>query len=206
MRIDYCHDQENDSEPLPSPKCCHGDWVDQGMEECCRPPSVSENNQNTAEEECMDPMLVRVYAKEKIDFSLSILDGMVILAPVNPSDPLQQWVKDDKFGKHIKDEEGCSSFALINKATGQAIKHSIGVTYPVQLTDYNPDKVDKSVLWTLGKNLGDGYRAIRAVDNIHLNLDAYEGIPKLGGVHDGTHIVLWDWFGNDKHRWTIIAY
>nr|GEX56882.1 ricin B lectin domain-containing protein [Tanacetum cinerariifolium] len=128
-------------------------------------PSVSDNNQNTAEEECMDPMLVRVYAKEKIDFSLSILDGMVILAPVNPSDPLQ-----------------------------------------VQLTDYNPDKVDKSVLWTLGKNLGDGYRAIRAVDNIHLNLDAYEGIPKLGGVHDGTHIVLWDWFGNDKQRWTIIAY
>ncbi|GKB84476.1 hypothetical protein Tco_0956748, partial [Tanacetum coccineum] len=44
---------------------------------------------NTAEEECMDPIVVRVYTKEKIDYSLSILDGMVILAPVNPSDPLQ---------------------------------------------------------------------------------------------------------------------
>ena len=72
--------------------------------------------------------------------------------------------------------------------------------------DYNPGKLDRTVLWTMGRNLGDGYRAIRAVDNIHLNLDAYEGIPKLGGVHDGTHIVLWDWFGNDKQKWTIIAY
>lgn len=46
--------------------------------------------------------------------------------------PLKQhWIKDEKFGKKAKDEEGFSSFALINKATGQAIKHSIGVTYPV---------------------------------------------------------------------------
>ncbi|PWA57123.1 Ricin B lectin domain-containing protein [Artemisia annua] len=130
------------------------------------------------------------------------LPGHVVVVYISDD----HWVKDDKFGKNIKDEEGYTSFALVNKATGQALKHSIGVTYPVQLVDYNPGKLDKTVLWTMGRNLGDGYRAIRAVDNIHLNLDAYEGIPKLGGVHDGTHIVLWDWFGNDKQKWTIVAY
>ncbi|GKA52353.1 ricin B lectin domain-containing protein, partial [Tanacetum coccineum] len=68
------------------------------------------------------------------------------------------WIKDDNVNINVKDEEGCPYFALINKATGQAIKHSIGVTYPVQLKKYNPDKLDKSVVWTMGKNLDDGYR------------------------------------------------
>ncbi|GKF68175.1 ricin B-like lectin R40G3, partial [Tanacetum coccineum] len=34
------------------------------------------------------------------------------------------WIKDETFSTRVKDEEGFPSFALVNKATGQAIKHS----------------------------------------------------------------------------------
>nr|GEV75445.1 protein kinase-like domain, phloem protein 2-like protein [Tanacetum cinerariifolium] len=106
-----------------------------------------------------DKPTVRVYCKAKTDYALTIRDGQVVLAPSNPSDPHQHWVKDLKFSTRVKDEQGFPSFALVNKATGQAIKHSVGATYPVQLTEYNPDKLDESVLWTESKDLGDGYRA-----------------------------------------------
>jgi hypothetical protein len=147
---------------------------------------------------------VRVYAKAEPDYSLSIRDGNVILLRSNPSDPHQQWIKDEKWSTKVKDEQGYPSFALVNKATGLAIKHSVGATYPVQLTPYNPDLLDESVLWTESKDLGDGFHTIRMVNNIKLNLDAYDGNPEHGGVHDGTKIVLWDWKKGPNQRWKIV--
>jgi len=32
----------------------------------------------------------------------------------------------------VKDSDGCPAFALVNKATGQAMKHSIGEAHPVR--------------------------------------------------------------------------
>uniref|UniRef100_UPI001CB8D8BF ricin B-like lectin R40G3 n=1 Tax=Erigeron canadensis TaxID=72917 RepID=UPI001CB8D8BF len=124
---------------------------------------------------------VRVYCKAKTDYSLAAGDGKVILAPSNPLDPHQHWIKDETFGKDVKDEEGFSSFALVNKATGHAMRHSTGVKYLVQLKECNLKKLDKSLLWTMGKNLGDGYRPLRAVDNISLNLDLF-GVKEGGRV------------------------
>ncbi|GKB93038.1 ricin B-like lectin R40G3 [Tanacetum coccineum] len=153
------------------------------------------------------PKTFRVYCKAKTDYSLAVYEGKVVLAPANPYDPLQHWIKDDNVGLNVKDEEGFPSFALINKATGQAIKHSIGVNYPVRLKKYNPDKLDKSVLWTMSKKLDDGYRAVSAVDNTHLKLDAaFRDIKKHDGVHDDAYIVLCDWHGGNNQRWTIISY
>lgn len=43
----------------------------------------------------------------------------------------QHWIKDEKYSTRVKDKEGFPSFALINKATGQAIKHAVGATQPV---------------------------------------------------------------------------
>ncbi|XP_076939888.1 ricin B-like lectin R40G3 [Bidens hawaiensis] len=149
---------------------------------------------------------VRVYCKAKPDYALTIRDGKVILAPSNPSDPHQHWIKDEKFSTRVKDEQGYPSFALVNKATGQAIKHSIGATYPVQLTEYNPDKLDESVLWTESKDLGDGYRAVRMVNNIRLNVDAFNGDKNHGGVRDGTKIVLWEWKKDGNQRWNMVPY
>ncbi|KAK1410951.1 hypothetical protein QVD17_37494 [Tagetes erecta] len=149
---------------------------------------------------------VRVYCKAKTDYALTIRDGKVILAPSNSSDLHQHWIKDEKFSTRVKDEQGYPSFALVNKATGQAIKHSIGATYPVQLTEYNPDKLDESVLWTESKDLGDGYRAVRMVNNIRLNVDAFNGDKNHGGVHDGTKIVLWEWKKDSNQRWNMAPY
>ncbi|KAL2491406.1 hydroxyproline-rich glycoprotein family protein [Abeliophyllum distichum] len=101
---------------------------------------------------------VRVYSKAETNYSLTIRDGKVILSPSNPSDPFQHWIKDEKYSTRVKDEQGFPSFALINRATGQAIKHSIGATHPVQLIPY-PDVLDESILWTESKDLGDGRKS-----------------------------------------------
>lgn len=36
-----------------------------------------------------------------------------------------------KYSTRVKDEEGFPAFALVNKVTGEAIKHSVGATQPV---------------------------------------------------------------------------
>ncbi|XP_042943113.1 ricin B-like lectin EULS3 isoform X1 [Carya illinoinensis] len=148
----------------------------------------------------------KVFSKADPNYSLTIRDGHVILAPSNPSDDFQHWYKDEKYSTRVKDEDGFPCFALVNKATGQAIKHSTGATHPVQLIPYNADALDESILWTESKDLGNGFRAIRMVNNIHLNVDAFHGDKKSGGVHNGTTIVLWQWNKGDNQNWKIIPY
>ncbi|KAF3339189.1 putative r40c1 protein [Carex littledalei] len=113
------------------------------------------------------------------------------------------WIKDMRHSSKIKDEEGYPAFALVNKATGQALKHSFGQSHPVRLVPYNPDYLDESVLWTESRDVGKGFRCIRMVNNIYLNFDAFHGDENHGGVHDGTQIVLWKWCKGDNQRWKI---
>ena len=44
---------------------------------------------------------------------------------------MQHWVK-DMHNTSMTDEEGYPAFALVNKATGEAIKHSAGQSEPVR--------------------------------------------------------------------------
>ncbi|KAL6511737.1 hypothetical protein OROGR_021334 [Orobanche gracilis] len=169
------------------------------------PPVIHHHTHHVVDEFANRPS-VKMYCKAETNYSLTIRDGKVILARSNPSDPFQHWVKDEKWSTRVKDEEGFPSFALINKATGQAMKHSIGATHPVQLVDYNPNVLDESILWTESKDLGDGHRAIRMVNNIRLNVDAFNGDKNHGGVHDGTKIVLWEWKKGDNQRWKIVPH
>ncbi|KAK8928977.1 hypothetical protein KSP39_PZI017615 [Platanthera zijinensis] len=149
---------------------------------------------------------VRVYTKAGENYSLSIRDGAVVLAPTNPRDELQHWYKDFRWATQVKDDENLPGFALINKATGLAIKHSLGPTHPVRLVPYNPDYLDESVLWTESHETGEGFRAIRMVNNTRLNFDAFHGDKKHGGVHDGTTIVLWEWAKGNNQQWKIVPY
>nr|KJB80819.1 hypothetical protein B456_013G118100 [Gossypium raimondii] len=149
---------------------------------------------------------VKVYCKADPNFHLTIRDGKVILAPSDPSDEFQHWYKDEKFSTSVKDEVGFPSFSLVNKATGQAIKHSIGASHPVQLVPYKPDHIDESVLWSESKEVRDGYRAIRMINNIRLNVDAFHGDKKSGGIQNGTTIVLWQWNKGDNQIWKIVPY
>ncbi|KAM7250002.1 hypothetical protein ACFE04_021885 [Oxalis oulophora] len=153
-----------------------------------------------------DKPTYRVFSKAAPDFHLTVRDSEVVLAPSDPSDEFQNWFKDEKYSIRVKDEERSPSFSLVNKATGQALKHSIGASHPVQLIPYNSDVLDESVLWTMSKDFGDGYRTIRMVNDIHLNVDAFHGDKKSGGVHDGTAIVLWKWNKGDNQLWKIVPH
>lgn len=72
----------------------------------------------------------------------------------------------------------------------------------VQLVQYDPNVLDESILWT-EKNLGDGYHAVRMVNNIRLNIDAQNGDRHHGGIHDGTVVILEGWKKGDNQRWRI---
>ncbi|CAN1233567.1 Ricin B-like lectin EULS3 [Linum perenne] len=146
----------------------------------------------------------KVYSKANPDFNLTIRDGKVLMARADPHDPYQSWFKDERYSTRVKDEEGSPCFALVNKATGQAMKHSVGASHPVQLIPYKPDMLDESVLWAQSKDMGEGFRTIRMVNNIRLNVDAFHGDKKSGGVRDGTTIVLWQWNKGDNQLWKIV--
>ncbi|KAJ3686673.1 hypothetical protein LUZ61_015837 [Rhynchospora tenuis] len=145
----------------------------------------------------------RIYCKADPSYSLTVRNDTVVLSPTNKNDGYQHWIKDMKYSNQIKDEEGYPAFAIVNKVTGQAIKHSLGESHPVKLVPYNPDVLDESVLWTESRDVGKGFRCIRMVNNIYLNFDAFHGDKDHGGVHDGTNIVLWKWCEGDNQRWKI---
>ncbi|VAH42074.1 unnamed protein product [Triticum turgidum subsp. durum] len=147
--------------------------------------------------------IFKIYCRASEDYCLAVRDGEVVLAPVNPKDETQHWLKDMRFSTTVKDEEGMPAFALVNKATGLAVKHSIGQSHPVKLVPFNPAYEDASVLWTESKDVGKGFRCIRMVNNTRLNFDALNGDKDHGGVHDGTTVVLWEWCKGDNQCWKI---
>nr|GMD81462.1 Hydroxyproline-rich glycoprotein family protein, putative isoform 2 [Ipomoea batatas] len=150
-----------------------------------------------------------VYCRADHKYALTIRDNKLILAPSNPSDPRQHWYKEHKFGTQVKDAIGLPSFALVNKATMEAIQHCSGGAQPVQLVKYEAnDGVDQSILWSEAciKDDNGEYKAIRMVNNIGMNMDAYGATKERGGVQHGTAIGLWEWNGGDNQRWKIIPY
>ncbi|XP_031097433.1 ricin B-like lectin R40C1 [Ipomoea triloba] len=152
----------------------------------------------------------QVYCRADHKYALTIRDNNVILAPSDPSNPRQHWYKEHKFGTQVKDAIGLPSFALVNKATGEAIQHGVAGAQPVKVVKYeaNDDGVDHSILWSEAciKDDNGEYKAIRMVNNIGMNMDAYGATKERGGVRDGTAIGLWEWNGGDNQRWKIIPY
>ncbi|CAL4950887.1 unnamed protein product [Urochloa decumbens] len=149
----------------------------------------------------------RIYCKAGEDqYSLASRDGKVCLVRSDREDDSQHWIKDMKFSTRVKDEEGYPAIVLVNKATGEALKHSLGKSHPVRLTRYDPDTLDESVLWTESRDVGNGFRCIRMVNNIYLNFDALHGDKDHGGVRDGTTLVLWEWCEGDNQRWKIVPW
>ncbi|ONM60499.1 hydroxyproline-rich glycoprotein family protein [Zea mays] len=133
----------------------------------------------------------KIFCRANENYCLAVRDGAVVLAPVNPKDDHQHWYKDMRFSTRV---------------TGEALKHSTGQGHPVKLVPYNPDYQDESVLWTESRDVGNGFRCVRMVNNIYLNFDAFHGDKAHGGVHDGTEIVLWKWCEGDNQRWKILPW
>ncbi|CAM8880110.1 unnamed protein product [Rhodiola kirilowii] len=171
-------------------------------------PSFLHHHDRTSDSSLSNQTTCRVFCKAHSGLSLAVVDAKVVLATADSSDPLQHWYKDEKYSTQVKDQVGFPSFSLVNKATGQAIKHSLGAGYPVQLVAYNSNTLDESVLWTLGKDLGDGFRAIRMINNIHLNFMGLNADKKHGGVHSGTVVGLGEWKKTDNEhlQWNVTHY
>ncbi|KAK7251656.1 hypothetical protein RIF29_35036 [Crotalaria pallida] len=140
----------------------------------------------------------RVYCKANPFFYLTIRGGNLVMAESDPNNEYQYWYKIDDYNS-LKDKDGSPAFSLVNKGSGEAIKHSIGAYHPVLLVPYSPCSFDESILWTEGPHSFDGYRSVRMFNNTHLHMDVFGG----GAVHDGSHIILWNWANGDNQKWMI---
>ncbi|XP_038726437.1 ricin B-like lectin R40C1 [Tripterygium wilfordii] len=145
---------------------------------------------------------VRIFTMADPNFSLSIRDGNVILARTNPYDPNQEWYKNEKYAQGVNDQYR-NAFALVNKGTGQAIKHATGPYQPVQLVHFNPNYVDNSLLWVKGVDWVEGHSPIWMLNNLELALDAVAANTK---AYDGTLINMWKWNGGVNQLWSIVRY
>lgn len=48
------------------------------------------------------------------------------------------WIKDERMSTRVTDSTGAHAFALINKATGQALKHAPGDLEQVDYQSFHP--------------------------------------------------------------------
>ncbi|XP_038719659.1 ricin B-like lectin R40G3 [Tripterygium wilfordii] len=141
----------------------------------------------------------RVYCRASPYHNLTVSDGVAILAPINENDDRQYWHKDDKYS-YIKDAGGLPAFSLVNKATGQTLKHFFKHYVPVRLVDYNPCVLDKSVLWAQADDRGEGYAAIRSLNanDTHLEAAALDNCSYRGAI-----IVGGFWRDDKNQHWKI---
>ncbi|KAL6631265.1 hypothetical protein ACP70R_028115 [Stipagrostis hirtigluma subsp. patula] len=167
----------------------------------------------------------RIYCKADDGLSVTARDdgGAVCLAPTDAGDLRQHWIQDRRYGDLVRDRDAYPAFALVNRATGEAIKGNPAFVRrdmataggmaseerPVKLTPYNPRYLDGAVLWTTSRDMGHGFRRIHMVDRITLNLDALHGEKDGGGgggVRDGSRLVLSFWHEDDSQRWKIVPW
>ncbi|XP_024530056.1 ricin B-like lectin R40C1 [Selaginella moellendorffii] len=146
---------------------------------------------------------VKLSCEARPDYYVTVRGDSVVLAASEESDPRQEWFQDNKLAANMKDESGSPAFVLINKATQKALQHGEKEFDKVRVVSLHGDRPDESVLWTLSADVGKGYRCLRPVGNIHLNLDASHGDEKHGGVHDGTELILFKWLKRENQKWRL---
>ncbi|XP_057856750.2 ricin B-like lectin R40G2 [Cryptomeria japonica] len=154
-------------------------------------------------EEELQGHAVRIYCEANPEFFMAARGHVAVLSLGSPHDPHQQWIKVDSWGLKLKDEVGFPAFALVNKATKQALKHGDQEWDQIYLADYNHNKLDESLLWTLSADVGNGYQCLRPVNNIHLNMDAKQADGEGGGIYDGNELILFSWKKQSNQKWKL---
>jgi len=145
----------------------------------------------------------KLYCAADPDFFLAVGDRGVIMKVADESDAYQQWFMDNIWNAKVKDDEGFPAFALVNKATGQALRHGRAEKDKVILGPYHFDDLNEAVLFTQSADLGKGYHYIRPVHNTHLTLDASAGDKQHLAILDGTEIVLRKMKKKESQKWKI---
>ncbi|KAG0487870.1 hypothetical protein HPP92_006681 [Vanilla planifolia] len=144
---------------------------------------------------------MRIFTRAEEDYSLTIRDGAVVLAPANRYDDFQAH-QALSFPPTFFSPSPELRLPLTNELVAALVQG-----FPlVRLVPFNPDYLDESILWTESHDTGEGFRCIRMVNNIRLNFDAFHGDKDHGGVHDGTTVVLWQWAKGKNQRWKILPY
>lgn len=147
---------------------------------------------------------VRLHCKADPNFSLAIVPGQgPVMLPTDPQDDYQIWYKDETVSTRVKDETGSPAFSLINKATGEALRHAPEDLKQCLLAAYDPSGRDESVWWTMSEDMGQGYRCIRLAIKITRNLDVLRGDKKSGGVKQGSPVITFAWKKQDNQIWKM---
>lgn len=109
---------------------------------------------------CCGAPIVTLYCKANPDYHIAVRDsvgtGVCIVSADNTDDSLL-WVRDDKMAKQFLLE---GAFALVHKETRLAIRVAPEEGKQVLLAAYNPQKLDKTVLWYESKDKGGGWKTI----------------------------------------------
>ncbi|XP_073388742.1 uncharacterized protein [Physcomitrium patens] len=149
---------------------------------------------------------VRLHCKADPNFNLAAVPGQgPVMVPFSPNDDFQVWYKDVTMSTRVKDETGSSAFSLINKATGQALRHAPEDLAQCLLADYDSNALDQTVLWTMSEDMGQGYCCIRLASQITRNLDVLRGDKKSGGVKEGSPVITFAWKKQDNQIWKMIT-
>ncbi|XP_057856732.2 ricin B-like lectin R40G2 [Cryptomeria japonica] len=149
--------------------------------------------------------IVKIYCEANPEYYLTAREyDDVGLAPRDESNPHQQWIMDVTWGTKVRDEAGFPAFALVNKATRQALRHGIEDNEKVHTSPYSKEEVNEALLWTQSDDVGNGYKCIRPVDNTNLNLDANHGDQESGGIREGTDLILFKWKKHENQKWKIV--
>uniref|UniRef100_A0A7I4CRW2 Uncharacterized protein n=1 Tax=Physcomitrium patens TaxID=3218 RepID=A0A7I4CRW2_PHYPA len=147
---------------------------------------------------------VRLHCRADPNFSIAVIPGQgTIMVPTNASDAHQIWYRDESMSNRVTDESGAHAFALINKVTGECLRHPPEDLKQCLLADYEPNGLDESVLWTMSEDMGQGYRCIRVVTSITRNLDVLRGDKKSGGVKTGSPLITFAWKNQDNQVWKM---
>ncbi|XP_057824974.2 ricin B-like lectin EULS3 [Cryptomeria japonica] len=85
-------------------------------------------------------------------------DCKLTIAARNSNDPTQKWVIVETESDNDSDK---NAFAFVNASTGHAI---CAKGDEVVLIEYKVDNVDKSLLWTLSEEIGDGFKNLISAD------------------------------------------
>ncbi|CAK9274434.1 unnamed protein product [Sphagnum jensenii] len=148
--------------------------------------------------------VVTIHCKANPEFHLAVRPQQgVVMVPANPYDSYQLWIQDAAMSTRVKDSTGSPAFALINKATGQALRHAHEDNEQVLLAEYEMGFRDETILWSQSEDMGDGYRCIQMVNKITSNLDALQGDKKSGGIKDGTPVILFKWKKQENQIWKL---
>ncbi|KAF7034011.1 hypothetical protein CFC21_045082 [Triticum aestivum] len=128
-----------------------------------------------------------IHSRMSDDSVVAIINGEVVMTNANRSDERQLWWKHLIYEDGLKDEAGNPGFVLVNKGTGDALKHPpMDPSRWIETIKFDQAHLDESIQWAESGDLGAGFRQIYRINKIDYHLNAYGG-----SAQEGTRLQLY---------------